>query len=167
MPITTRQPTANETPDSGQGGSAVTGNINTGHGSTTSAASNGTSQLKTCRWSGFQPVSGIVTGIVLKAGWSENGSLSGVGASNLFRAQYSVNGGANWTDLFSHAGVTAVANGTAQATIPANTAIGQIQVRDNLSAVTVNPGETADVIGTVSDIRLEVTTQDQQVIVMM
>src|SRR5262245_54970889 len=80
MSLQTRNPTSNQTPDPGQGGAAVTGNINTGHGSTALSASGGDKSFATCLWSGFPATGGQIISVALKADWSQSGSLTGAGS---------------------------------------------------------------------------------------
>jgi hypothetical protein len=160
--MVTRNPTSNTTPDPGQGGLVVTGAINTGHGSTAvDAAAGGGSQTKTCIWTGFQSVGGQITAISLKLDWSENGTLGG--GENQFLIQYSVNGGGAWTDIINHTIVEAPNNGSSTITLSTNQDLSQVRVRDKLFAQTGD----AVLVASVSSIRLEVTTQDGTVIVMM
>jgi hypothetical protein len=163
MSVVTRQPTANQTPDPGQGGLAVTGAINTGHSNTTAGAFNGDSQTKSCKWTGFQSVAGQITSVVLKVDWSESGSTQGGG--RIFRLDYSVNGGANWTNIFTHSPLS-VLSGSAQVTLSNGQDLTQVQVRDLLQADSVLEAAES-VTGSISSIRLEVTTAEAQVIVMM
>src|SRR5262245_29140162 len=97
MALIILQPTSNESPDSGFGGSAVTTPSNTGHASTTSAASPGALQDKSCRWFGFPAAAGQVVSATLKITHTSTGLLGGPGAANEFLLQYSVNGGGAWT----------------------------------------------------------------------
>jgi len=121
MALTVRQPTNRETPDSGQGGQAVTGVSNTGHSSTVTASAAvdspppGTpvsdSDSKSARWFGLQEVSGQKILVKLKFTWSASGAVDATGglgqgppqidgsASSTcsFQIQYSLNGGSNWT----------------------------------------------------------------------
>ena len=150
-------PSSNQTPDPGLGGTAVTNQTNTGHGSTITAAINGTLKVKSCRWSGFQPVSGQITSIILKVDWGESGEL-GVGATNSFQLEYSLNNGATWNTLLDHELINISNTGTAQVSLPSAQNISLVQVRDRLSAVAPVAGEPANVIASVSGIRLEVET---------
>ena len=161
MSLTTRQPTANESPDTGQGGGAIAVNTpaNTGHAATTVAVG---TPVATCRWFGLQAVSGIKTAVRLKANWTRDGSVPG-GTSNSFTMEYSLNGGGSWATAFQFLNVSAPASGSLDiALTPAPQDITQIQVRDNLTEI----GITANLTGSISDIRLEVTTQDFMPIVM-
>src|SRR5262245_15563129 len=100
MPTTNSQATAHTTPNVG-GTSAVTGDSNTGHSSTTSSVSSSATQTKTCRWHTFQSVAGQITAISLKYSWAHSGSFSlasssGDGTAAISVAiEYSVNGGSN------------------------------------------------------------------------
>lgn len=164
MPLITRQPTANETPDTGQGGLAVTGNTNTGHGSTGVVGVGSGSQLKTCRWFNFQSVAGQITGIRLKLNWSESGSIVPVSGSS-FAIDYSLNNGSSWNNIISHVSVTAPNSGSEDVNIVPQD-ITQIQVRDTLNAFDINGGQ-ADLTASVSDIRLEIQIADSTPIPMM
>lgn len=167
MPSFTRQPTSNVTPDPGQGGNAVTGNTNTGHGSTNVARNGVGSESATCKWTTFLSVPGLITAITIKVDWSQDGSLSGVSPDNRFRIQYSVNGGGAWTSLRNVTSITSPSSGTSSASLTLPQDISQIQVRDLLEASGADPGDIASITASVSNIRLEVTTQEAQVIVMM
>jgi hypothetical protein len=164
MSIQNLEPTAVVTPNAG-GTLAVSSPSTTGHGSTNvEACGEGFSQAATCRWHTFQtPPSGQVVSITLKLNWSADGT-SGVFSSNGFFLEYTINGGASWSDIFSQLFVTSPIGASPSISIPANTPISQIQVRDSLSAL----GGTfegfpdcADLQASVSDIRLEVETIDQ------
>src|SRR5215475_4416644 len=165
MSLFTFNPTANTTPDPGQGGLAVTGNINTGHGSTNvSAAFNG-SQTKTCVWQTFSAgPGGQITSVTLKFDWSENGSIAGAGTS-LFQVQYSINGGAGYTTIFGHANVTSLTNSSSSVSLSAGQDLTQVRVRDLLNAAgNGDVAGTADLTTSVSNIRIEVVTVNAQVI---
>src|SRR5262245_28889893 len=74
MPLYAIQATSNTTPDAGQGGLAVTSPSNTGHASSTAAASGILdSQQRTCIWSGFGSVPGQITAITLKIDHTSSG----------------------------------------------------------------------------------------------
>lgn len=164
MSTTIKQPTANESPDSGQGGIAVTNASNTGHDSTTSAALDPDTQLKTCRWSGFQAVAGQITAVALKFSWSEDGSTSGGGLNN-FTVERSVNGGGAWTSVFSHS-PSAPGSGSENIALSVGQDLTQVQLRDSLLA-NASGGGGASVTGGISDIRIEVTVVDAAPVVMM
>mgnify|MGYP003578142589 CR=1 FL=1 len=168
MATRTLQPTANETPDTGQGGAAVTGNTNTGHGATTSSQVGAGATSKTCRWSGIGAApAGSVISITLKADWTENGSITGAG-TNLFRIQYSTNGGGAWNTLISHSNVTS-ASGPTTATQALSTSqdLTQVQVRDLIQAAASGGGDSASITGTVANILVEVVLVDGNILVMM
>ena len=160
--LVTRNPTSNTTPDPAQGGLAVTGNINTGHGATTAAAATGT-QSKTCIWTGFPLVAGQLKSITLKFDWSEDGLVNiGTGsATNAFIVQYSLNGGGVWNSAFTHADVVSPNSGSSSIVIspPQNTS--QIQVRDKMTATaTADLSDNASITASISNIRIEVVTSD-------
>lgn len=164
MATITRNPTSNSSPDAGQGGNAVTTPSNTGHAATTASASNGASDLKTCKWTTFQTLPVAPVSLTLKVDWSENGSTSG--APNQFQCDYSVNGGSSWTTLFQHGSITSANSGTASASLSASQNISQVQVRDSLSVVT-SSGTSASVTGTISNVRLEADVNIAQSVLMM
>jgi hypothetical protein len=197
MPLITRQPTANQTPDPGQGGLAVTGNINTGHSSTNSGASRSSSgsasQTKTCQWNTFLAVSGAIVSINLKFDWAiTSGSViantSGVGdsatAGVTYTVAYSLDGGSSWTTQVSQfksvTGLNGTSNndtlvnsGSENVSVPAATPLSSIRVRDAIAATvsvtnTNAANASAGLNASISNIRLEVVTQDaQQILVMM
>lgn len=168
MPLITVNPTANESPDSGQGGtSAVATPANTGHAASQAFAPDGATDILSCRWLTFTAVGGRITGMTLKAGFAEDGALSGAGAQNSFTIEYSLNGGSSWGTLRSSGNIIAPASGTASAALSATQNIAQVQVRDTIRAQTADAGESASVTATVSSIRLEVTRVEAQPVVML
>ena len=113
--VVTVNPTAFQTPDSGQGGAGVSSQINTGHGSTITGSSTfapggfgGRSDFdaRSARWSAFQSVSGAIVSVRLKFDWSVSGSASAGAAEDGgsassgwdFKIDYSLNGGSGWTN---------------------------------------------------------------------
>lgn len=168
MPLLTKLPTANETPDSGQGGSAVTGNTNTGHSATTSNGPNGASQTKTCRWSGFTSGAGQIQSVTLKVTHTSNGSLSGAGAFNQFILQYTLNGGGAWTTAVSRTSFTSSSGPTVfSVSLPVTQNLTQVQVRDSITASSVDVGENASATVTISSIQIEAVTRDGAPVVIM
>jgi hypothetical protein len=162
MPFFTRNPTANETPDTGQGGSAVTGNINTGHGSTTSLRAAGSGTLnRTCRWSGFAASpSGQIALVILKLDWNEDGAIVADGTSE-FLIQYTINGGGAWVDIINHDNVVSPASSNSQVVLSNAQDLTQVQVRDRLQAVSSDAPDSGSITADISNIRIEVTTVDQ------
>jgi len=145
-----------QTPDAGQGGSlAVSSDSNTGHGSTTALSNFGVPQTKSCRWHTF--AFSTPSKIRLQFNWSEDGNIGGgAPGTNLFRVQYSIDGGSNWTDALSHGPfIVGPASGSVDIVIP-NAPISQIQVRDTLTASS-DPSDTCSVTGAISGLQLEVT----------
>lgn len=160
MALTTRQPTNRETPDTSQGGGALPVDTpsNTGHASTTVATG-----VATCRWFGFQAVSGIKPSVRLKLDWTRNGSVPG-GTSNAFTCEYSLDNGGSWATAFQFLNVTAPDSGSIDiALTPTPQDITLIQIRDSLLSI----GITNNITGSIANITLEVTTQDPQVITLM
>jgi len=167
MPITTRNPTANETPDSGQGGIAVSGNTNTGHGSTALSASGGDTSFATCLWTSFPSVGGQILSAKLKADWSQSGSLTGGGfRSNGFAVEYSLNNGSTWNFLFNHTDITSSSSGSDEVSLSTSQDLTQVRLRDSLT-VAANVGNSAQVTASISNIRIEVITQDQTHLLVM
>src|SRR5262245_28264716 len=160
MPLTTKQPTSNTTPDAGQGGIAVTTPSNTGHASTSSAALDvSDSQLKTCIWSGFTSVGGQKVTVTLKIDHTSSGALTGIGANNAFKLEYSLNNGSSWTTAVSRSHFTAAQGPT---TFSQALSIGQdltqVKVRDSILATTVSGGESSGCTATIANIKIEVVT---------
>lgn len=162
MPLATNNPTANTNPDPGQVGTiAVTSATNTGHGSTTSSAGAGSTQSKSCLWTTFLAPGGQILSITLKADWSINGSLSGLGpVDNLFEIDYSLNGGSSWTALKFASSVVSPSSGTSSAALSVTQNISQVRVRDTIEATTTDIGDTASITASVSLIRLEIQLAD-------
>lgn len=170
MPLSTLNPTSNTTPDAGQGGIAVTGNSNTGHGSTTASQAALGTQTKSCIWTTFPSFGGQIVSITLKFDWSEDGSvIVGTGsASNSFRVQYSVNGGGAWNTVFDHGDVVSPTTSSSQVSITLPQDITQIQVRDRLQATaTADASDSASITASISNIRVEVVAQDASPVVIM
>lgn len=154
MALITLNPTANTTPDPGQGGLAVTGNINTGHSSTnvsfSRTTSGNTTQNKTCVWQTFAVISGQITAINLRFDWaiaggSVNASSTIVGDSATaliqFLAEYSINAGGAWTVAVNQGTSVSASNGSSDSntlatsgsvnvSIAPTTPLSQIRVRD-------------------------------------
>jgi len=168
MPLITVNPTSNVTPDPGQGGLAVTGNINTGHSSTTASVVGAGGQTKTCKWTVFPSVGGQILSVTLKVDWTQNGVTTDGFAltANQFLIEYSLNNGSSWNTLRNAALISSSSSGTATQSLSNAQDLTQVQVRDKLS-VTGDVGQSVSVTASTSQIRLEVTTVDAQVIVMM
>lgn len=188
--VTTINPTANTNPDQG-GTSAFTSANNTSGSSSAAATFSGFSgsdaNADSCRWHTFSYSGPTPIAINLKFDWSANGDTEMdfliVGSGNTlaqFEIEYTVNGGSNWSGVVSE-GVALSdegsdsfnTSGAVNQSIPAATTISQIQVRARMDAsVSVSSsedGNTADanVSGSISNIRLEITTPSGNVIVMM
>lgn len=169
MALTIRQPTANQSPDPGQGGLAVTSPSNTGHASSAADCTGELcSDVLTCIWTGFQPVAGVVLTATLKITHTSSGALSGVTASNDFTLEYSLNGGGAWLSAVARADFTAAQGPTVfSVALPADQDLSQVRVRDLIRAETDSPlGHTANATATIADIQIEVVTQDAGVISM-
>src|SRR5262245_680684 len=160
MPLYTLNATSNTTPDPSQGGSAVTGNTNTGHSATTSTVIGVGLVVKTCVWQSFLVCGGQIGAINLKVDWTEDGTISAGGTSR-FRIQYSVNGGGAYTDIINHTNVTSPSGPTtATVALGVTQDITAVRVRSLVRADGFTGGDAASVQGTVSNIKLEVTVVD-------
>jgi RHS repeat-associated protein len=117
--VVTLNPSANQSPDPGQGGTlAVTDISNIGHGSTPTGVNavdiesnppQNITQMKSARWSSFQggPSGGII-GLKLKFDWTASGSVyasveaGGSASARIdFDIYYSIDGGSSWTNALS------------------------------------------------------------------
>lgn len=161
MPIITRQPTANQTPDPGLGGVGVTGISNTGHANTNSACgsacpalgSDNDSQIKTARWSGFAAAPSGASLIKLKFDWTATGSATAgadsgdsgsADATMSFQVEYSLNNGSSWNNAASASAAASELSspaslnnsGSANITIPNNQDLTQVLVRSRVFAST-------------------------------
>lgn len=151
--LVTRNPTANLTPDPDfVGSTAVLGASNTGHNDT--GVSGG--ENKSCRWTAFQKVSGLVLSSVLKVDWFESGVLSG--GNSTFQLQYSLNNGSSWNNFFAfpHTDLDADTSGTAQVTLSLSQDLTQVRVRDDFTA---SGGATLTI--NISNIHIDVTISDE------
>jgi len=170
MASVTLNPTANQTPDAGQAGVAVTGAINTGHGSTVTASSGATdSDFKTCRWFTFQTLGAglTVASLSLKASWTvTSGILNGDGAGNFFGMDYTLNGGSVW-NVFDNISNTTSASGTPSINLAQSQNISQVQVRCIWQTGTTDIGELASITGSVSNIRIEAVLSDANRMILM
>jgi hypothetical protein len=163
-----------ESPDTTQppGTSPVTGASATGHASTTSQAQDGGSEQKTCRWFDLSSAPGYPgpsnrTSTTLRITHSSSGSLLNLGASNLFRIEYSLDGGSNWLTAVQRLNFTSP-EGPQTVTINLlnNQSISLVQIRDLVSASSIDPGDSATCVGTVSDIQIEVVSVDRVIMMM-
>jgi hypothetical protein len=162
--LITKNPTLNTTPDLGQGGLAVTGNINTGHGSTIASQVGSGSQTKTCIWTTFGAgPGGQIASALLKFDWTEDGAIANNGTNN-FLIQYSIDGGSNWITIFTHTDVISSTSSSSQVTLPVGQNIGLVQVRDRLRATGSGIGDSASLTGSISNIRIEITTLEEAVV---
>lgn len=166
MAIITRTASSNTTPDAGQGGNAVTGNDNNGHGSTTvSQVANGTN-TKSCIWENFgADIPGGRKSVTLKFDYSEDGVV--IDISNSFRVQVSVDNGSNYSSALQHNNV--VAPNSASVSLALNNAadISQIKVRDRLQATSTSDVGGASLTASISNIRIEIDPAEAQLVVMM
>jgi len=168
MALFTSQPTANESPDATLGGSAVTTPSNTGHASTTTSVGPAALLDKSCRWSGFQAVAGQHLAITLKVDHTSSGILVGVGAANSFDLQYSLNAGGSWNSAVQRTDFTAAEGPTTfSVVLTAGQDISQVEVRVFYEATTLGGGIVAATTVTIANIKLEVTVQDAQIIILM
>ena len=170
MPLITRQPTANQSPDPGQGGLTVTSPVNTGHDVTTTVDVVPPSPVtRTCIWTGFAAAGVPVGGIRLKFDWAYINALSdagGDGNTNLFRVEYSVNSGGAWTAALTRTNVNGSDSGSVSQVVPIQQDITIIQVRDLMRA-TAGATQTGRIDPSVSNITLEIVAADSQPVVIM
>lgn len=172
MSIATKNPTAFQSPDPGQGGDAVSTPSNTGHASTTSTGTGSgvNSEQKTCAWSGFQNVGGQIKSVTLKFEHTSSGTLNGANAVNNFTVEYHLSGGGvmGWVTAVQRLSFTA-AQGPVTFSVPLDITqdLTQVRVRDSILATATLPGQSATCTATVSNVRIEVELFDSQVIVMM
>jgi RHS repeat-associated protein len=186
--VSSVSPGAYQSPDPGQGGAAVNSPSNTGHAHTTHFWYE-SQEGKTCVWHSFQGVSGQIQSINLKFDWGalvdaivQAGEGQSGSAYAEFAVEYSLNGGASWNYA---AGVSAYASAgdgmtdqqvnsnpdwggltPVSISIPPNTPISQIRVRDKLLAwangnaepFATGVGNSSPANTMVNNIRLEVVT---------
>jgi RHS repeat-associated protein len=189
--VSSVNPTAYQTPDPVQGGWAVSSPSNTGHGNDAISLSHVApgSDARSCLWRSFQSVGGQVQSITLKFDWVATGSASVQGyneedsvmADIEYSVEYSLNGGGSWVGAAGYS-LFAEVNGVGSdgvgfsnpnhpattpvsISIPANTPINQIMVRDRLgTSIRTSGGATGySSVGAygptrVENIRLEVVT---------
>src|SRR5262245_49502070 len=143
MALITAQPTANQSPDPGQGGLSVTSPTNTGHASTQSTALDlADSEQRTCIWTGFSAVTGQIQTVTLKIDHTSSGGLTGIGANNGFTLDYSLNGGGAWTNAVTRTHFTASQGPTTFSVALSPTQdLTQVRVRDSINASSVSNGE--------------------------
>jgi len=170
MSLITRNPTSNTSPDPAQGGVAVTTPSNTGHASTTCNAVGdgiGVSEEKSCIWTGIPSVSGGIISKTLKITHTSNGTRSGGTATNQFSLDYSLNGGGSWNPAVSRINMTSSQGPTVfSVALPVDQDLTQVQVRDFIQATAFTIGHSASATVTISDIQVEIVTQDQTIIVL-
>lgn len=170
MPLSTYQPTANTSPDPGQGGSAVTTPSNTGHASTVSSVTAPSVQTKTCIWSAFPAGGGQVQSVTLKLDHTSSGALGNVAHTNSFSVDYSLNNGSSWTNAVNRQTFTASQGPTTfSVALPVSQDLTQVKVRDSIGADASGGGVgTTSATATISNIKIEVVTvADVGLLVMM
>lgn len=186
MPVHTIQATVNQTPDPGLGSDQTmsVGLTNTGHGANNvQDAGPVVAQLKSCRWSGF-PSIGNVTKILLKFDWeipvggadADNSGGGSASADASFIVSYSTDNGSNFTAgltrSVSVSGVDSqslIGSGSESINIPV-APTSQIAIRSRLRANAQESGggdAFASVTAQLSDLRLEITTVDGTLLIMM
>jgi hypothetical protein len=139
-------------------------------------------QGQTCRWFGFQPVSGQITRITLKFDWLTSGHVTtniqvpffgdNANAEASFQILYSTSNGSQWAFAVDRGESSNIVgpggehrpfgdSGSFSVDLPTNTPINQIIVRDKLFADAWTSGggsSSAYVDAIISNIRLEVVT---------
>jgi hypothetical protein len=119
-----------------------------------------------CRWTAFPGIPGQKSSITIKVDWTQDGSLSGVSPDNLFKIQYSVNGGSSWNTLKNTTSITSPSSGSSSASLSLSQDTSLVQVRDQLQASGGDPGDISSVTASISNIRLEIQTLNQLVVMM-
>jgi hypothetical protein len=160
----TRLPTSNVTPDPAQGGSAVASPANDAHGGTTSVSVGGGSQVKSYKSSGFANLSGGRSSVILKADYSDNGTIANNG-SNQFRIESSIDGGGSWQVMLNHNNITSPTTSSVQRTLSTSQDLSLVQVRDKIQATSIEPGDSGSITASISNIKIEVQTIDGGVII--
>jgi len=113
-------------------------------------------------------VPGQITAITLKIDHTSSGGKTGVGATNAFTLDYSVNNGSNWTNAVTRNNMTTSQGPTTFSVALSTTQnLTQVKVRDSMSAATTSGGESADATVTIANIKIEVTLADATLVVMM
>jgi RHS repeat-associated protein len=161
--VVTLNPSVNQSPDPGQGGTlAVTDILNAGHGNTPtgvsasdfqSQPSKNITQTRSARWSSFQSApSGVIIGLKLKFNWAASGNVDAsveVGGSASARIDfdiyYSIDGGSSWTNALSRFRVASQSGegsngdsisdgGSVEVVLSPSQDISLVQVRDFMKA---------------------------------
>lgn len=190
MPITTLNPTSLTNPD--QGGTTAFDSANNTSGSSGGTASGSgfsfsDALAESARWHGFTYSGPAPTQIRLKFTWDADGQVSmdfpivGSGsASASFSIESSTDGGSNWQDqasgsvsLSDEGSDSFDTDGSVDFNISPGTTISNIQARARVDAsVSVSSSEdgntaSASIFASLSNIRLEITTPESVVLVMM
>lgn len=126
----------------------------TGHGSTQVSSSNGP-DVKSCAWSGFEAHGVTPTSVILKADWSQNGSLSGGTPLNGFSIRYSLNNGASWSFLHSASNFSGSSSGADQVALSNSQDVTQVKLDDDIFAQGGAGGQVT-ATASVSNIRIEI-----------
>jgi len=172
------QPTANQSADTGQPGTAaVTSPTNTGHSATTCSVSIGSedssSETKTCRWftiTGPSPrtITLQFSWVISGAGLTLTGALPGTTQANaLWLVEYSTNGGSSWSTAVTRTfnrvtnGTTGISDSGSENVVIPTVAITEIQIRDRIradatSAADPSVAASAEIIATISGIQLSI-----------
>jgi hypothetical protein len=163
MPIQNFIPTNHQTPDAGQGGFAADASNNTSGSGGSNVFGDGIiggSEMKSCRWFGFQsPIPANAITSTLKVTYSGGGSMSGGLTNNNFRLQYSLNGGSNWITIVEQSDFNGVIGPTTFSLgLSLAQDLTQIQIRVRESAFAFNVGDLASAGFNISDIKIEVQT---------
>ncbi len=103
---------------------------------------------------------GQITSVTLKIDHTSSGGKTGVGASNSFTLDYSIDNGGAWTNAVTRDNMTSSQGPTTfSAALSAGQNLSQVKVRDSMSATTTSNGETANASATIANIKLEVVTR--------
>jgi RHS repeat-associated protein len=182
--VSSVNPSASQTPDSGQSGTLdVNGISNVGHGSTLTSASamdiesnppGNITQTRSSRWSSFQSPGIMILGLKLKFDWSTSGNVNafvdtsgGASARIEFNVDYSLDGGASWTNVVARSKQVSQSGsggksaglpdgGSVEVVLSPSQNISLVQVRDFMKANAV--ASAPNVSGSTAESNAEITT---------
>ena len=164
MPTQTVQATRNTTPNPDTGGNAVTGSANTGHAATTCSITGVGLDNKTDKWDLYPNINGVISAINVKFDWVRNGAL-GAGTSNGWSVIAGTLG--DTETAISESNVTGASSGSVNFALSGSRIKNPaaLFVADSIAA-TGALGQTATLTITISNLALQVTYSDAQLLVM-
>jgi hypothetical protein len=152
-----------ESPDATQGGLSVSGLINSGHGLTSVNINPGPANIqRTARWFNYvySPLGRMISSITLQFNWSVDGSIDDpFSAVNLFRVEYTLDGGSNWPDAIVRTNLNGSDGGSFSLPLSVGQNIGQVQVRDIILAG-ADEGFSASIQATITGLQIVAVTFD-------